>query len=259
MKGRTFSSLREQNDHLLHWETTVADTRIHGTTQQQVLKFFRERERPSLQSLPLERFPCFQEGQRMVSRDGHVAVDKSYYSVPPEYLGRTLWVRWDSRLVRMLNDRMEVICTHATQPPGTFSTLPEHIASEKISPVERGTEWLLEKVSYIGPNTRKWSHGLVADTGRRSGPRAARTAESIEKASLAKLLKQACETAHSYQRVSPGDDSQADQALRSETRRSSSFSRSTRSFVTCRTTETWFVLTLERRLTNDERNALPRP
>ncbi|QDU89376.1 Integrase core domain protein [Pirellulimonas nuda] len=102
LKGLTFSSLREQNDHLLHWETTVADTRIHGTTQQQVLKHFREVERPTLGALPRERFPCFQEGQRIVSRDGHIAVAKSYYSVPPEYLGRTLWVRWDSHLVRVL-------------------------------------------------------------------------------------------------------------------------------------------------------------
>ena len=97
LKGRQFSSLREQNDHRLHWETTVADTRIHGTTCQQASKVFQENERRMLGTLPLERFPCFQEGQRIVSRDGHVAVDKSYYSVPPAYLGRTLWVRWDSR------------------------------------------------------------------------------------------------------------------------------------------------------------------
>ncbi|NJN70833.1 MAG: IS21 family transposase [Nitrospira sp.] len=137
LKSRKFGSLREQNDHLLHWETTVADTRIHGTTRRQVCKVFQENERPALATLPLERFPRFQEGQRIVSRDGHVAIDKAYYSVPPEHLRRTLWVRWDSRLVRVLNDRMEVICTHVIQPMGKFSTLPEHIASEKISPVER--------------------------------------------------------------------------------------------------------------------------
>jgi len=42
-----------------------------------------------------------------------------------------------------------------TQPQGKFSTLPQHIASEKISVVERGAEWLLKKVSYVGPHTRK--------------------------------------------------------------------------------------------------------
>ena len=37
-----------QNRHLAHWEATVADTRIHGTTKRQVGKVFREVERPAL-------------------------------------------------------------------------------------------------------------------------------------------------------------------------------------------------------------------
>ncbi len=197
LKGRTFSSLSEQNDYLLHWETTVADTRIHGTTRKQVLKVFQEHERSELGTLPLERFACFEEGQRVVSRDGHVAVDKSYYSVPPEYLGRTLWVRWDSRLVRILNDRMETICTHATQSKGKFSTLPEHIASEKISPVERGTEWLLNKVSYIGPNTKNWSHGLVATRGVEA-VRVLHGLLNLSRNYPSEILERACGTAHSY-------------------------------------------------------------
>lgn len=198
LKGRKFSSLREQNAHLLQWETTVADTRIHGTTQQQVSKVFQESERHALATLPLERFPSFQEGQRVVSRDGHMAVDKSYYSVPPEYLGRTLWVRWDSRLVRVMNDRMEVICTHATQPKGKFSTLPEHIATEKISPVERGAEWLLQKVSFVGPHTRQWSLGLVASRGVQA-VRVLHGLLSLTTKHPCEALEKACETAHSYQ------------------------------------------------------------
>ncbi len=198
LKGRKFGSLREQNDHLLHWETTVADTRIHGTTRRQVAKVFREHERHALGTLPLERFPCFKEGERIVSRDGHVAVDKAYYSVPPEYLGRTLWVRWDSRLVRVLNNRLEVICTHVRQPKGKFSTLPEHIASEKISPVERGAEWLLQKVGYVGPHTRQWSRGLVAARGIEA-VRVLHGLLNLTNKHPSKAIERACETAHSYQ------------------------------------------------------------
>jgi hypothetical protein len=33
LKGRVFHSLDEENRHLLDWETTVADLRIHGTEQ----------------------------------------------------------------------------------------------------------------------------------------------------------------------------------------------------------------------------------
>ena len=198
LKGKTFSSLREQNDDLLHWETTIADTRIHGTTRKQVMKLFREVERPILKALPLERFPCFQEAQRTVHRDGHIAVEKFFYSVPPEYLGREVWVRWDSRMVRIYDHRMEPICVHAAQPRNRFSTLPEHIASEKISPVERGADWLLEKVGYVGPQTRKWSHGLIAARGVEA-IRVLHGLLNLSKQHPSEVLEQACETALSYQ------------------------------------------------------------
>ena len=48
LKGRTFSSLEEQNEFLLNWEATVADTRIHGTTKKQVRQQFEAIERPGV-------------------------------------------------------------------------------------------------------------------------------------------------------------------------------------------------------------------
>ena len=63
LKGKLFNELAAQNTHLQHWETHIADTRIHGTTRQQVRKLF-EIEKTSLQPLPLEPFPCCEEGYR---------------------------------------------------------------------------------------------------------------------------------------------------------------------------------------------------
>lgn len=73
--------------------------------------------------LPAERFSNFREGQRKVNRDGHVEVAKAYYSAPPKYLGRTVWVRWDARLVRIFNHRFEQVALHVRHEPGRFSTL----------------------------------------------------------------------------------------------------------------------------------------
>ena len=143
LKGHVFASLDEQNQHLLHWEQTVADTRMHGTTRQQVGKRFHE-ERVALQPLPAARFPCFNEGRRIVHRDGHVEVDKAYYSVPPEYLGRQVWVQWDNHLVRVLNQRQQSIAVHAKRQPGCFSTHNKHIPLEKTSPIEHGAERQLQ-------------------------------------------------------------------------------------------------------------------
>lgn len=120
LKGRQFASLGEQNAHLLHWEEQVADKRVHGTTRRQVAAVFEE-ERKALGPLPASVYESYQEGRRRVQRDSFVEVAKAYYEAPPEFIGRQIWVRWDARMVRLLNERMEQIGCHARLEPGKFS------------------------------------------------------------------------------------------------------------------------------------------
>lgn len=160
LKGRIFNSIEEQNKYLRDWNRNIADTRIHGTTKRQVQKAFED-EKPYLQKLPDEFFPCFEEGLRKVHRDGYVEVAKSFYSVPDEYCRREVWVRWDSRTVRIFNQRQRQITIHARVAPGQFSTHKDHIPEEKISAVERGPEWLLAKARDIGPNAEAWIRAML--------------------------------------------------------------------------------------------------
>ena len=165
LKGRTFESLAQQNAHLDHWEKTVADTRIHGTTKKPVGTAFERTEQAHLNPLPKVRFPFYEEGQRKVSRDGHVAVGRAYYSVPAEYLGHEVWVRWNSQTVRILNQRMESIAVHCTQPEGRFSTLGEHIHPSKSHMIERGIEFILRKVRFLGPHATRWAEAMIESRG----------------------------------------------------------------------------------------------
>jgi transposase len=197
LKARRFASLADANRHLADWERKVADTRIHGTTREHVGRVFQEIERPRLQHLPQERFACFQEAQRIVSRDGHVEVNRAYYSTPPEYLGRTVWVRWDARLVRIFNDRLEQIAVHALHQPGRFSTQSVHLAAEKISGVERGAKWLLNKVSLVGPHTKAWSEALVVARGIEA-TRVLMGLISLTRKHPPETLETACKTALSH-------------------------------------------------------------
>ena len=164
LKGHVFKSLAEENAHLARWEAQVADHRIHGTTRKQVKKVF-EQERPALLPLPAGYFPCFQEGQRWVHRDAHVEVAKAYYSVPPEYVGRQVWVRWETRTVRIYNHRFEQIALHARHEPGRFSTQPAHLDHRKISGVEQGAEALLERAGKIGEHAGRWAEAMLQERG----------------------------------------------------------------------------------------------
>jgi len=164
LKGKVFKSLAEQNQHLVTWEAQVADHRIHGTTRKQVRELF-ERERPFLLPLPASYFPCFQEGQRCVHRDAHVEVEKAYYSVPPEHVGRRVWVRWDSRTVRIYNLRFEQVAIHARIEAGRFSTQQAHLDSRKISGVEMGAEALIARAAKIGPKAGEWAKTMIGERG----------------------------------------------------------------------------------------------
>lgn len=197
LRGRSFASLAAQNAHLRQWETSVADTRIHGTTRRQVGLVFRESERPALRPLPAERFPLFHEAARKVHRDGHVSIEKSYYSVPPEYLGHAVWVRWDARLVRIFNRRFEPIAVHPRQPPGKFSTQRTHIASEKISGVERGAAWLLAQAAGIGPHAQAWAAALLTLRGV-EGLRVLQGLSALAAKHGGRVVDAACATASSY-------------------------------------------------------------
>jgi len=194
LKGRVFSSLAEQNDHLQRWEANIADTRIHGTTRMQVKKAFEEIEKPALLPLPPGRFPLFHEGKRKVNRDGHLEVDKAYYSVPPEYLGCRMWVRWDARFIRVFNHRFEQVACHAKEDVGRFGTDNRHVSEKKRSAVEKGTEYLLRQAQLIGRHSGMWAEQLIGVRGV-EGVRPLLGLVHLAKKHESDLIERACETA----------------------------------------------------------------
>ena len=165
LKGREFASLAAQNLHLAEWERTVADTRLHGTTRRQVGQQFREVEQPCLQPLPASLFPMFSEARRAVHRDGHIELLKAFYSVPPEYLGQQVWVRWEPRLVRIFDERMKAIALHARVDPGRFSTDQAHLHSHKRAGIERGVDWMLDRADLMGRACGAWSRQMYQVRG----------------------------------------------------------------------------------------------
>lgn len=197
LAGRVFEGLAPQNLYLAHWEQNVADKRIHGTTRQQVGAHFLAVEKPKLLPLPASLFPAFVEAQRTVHRDGYIELQKAYYSVPPEYLGRRVWVRWESRLVRVYNQRMEPIALHTRHEPGKFATDPAHIHDHKRTLIERGADYLLDRARLMGKYSGTWAEQMYAQRG----PWAIRSLHGLlalaEKHSVAEL-ERACRQAIEY-------------------------------------------------------------
>jgi transposase len=120
LQGKRFESLEEAQAYLDRWETSCADTRIHGTTKRQVAAMFAE-EKPFLLPLPLEPFRYYKYGKRGVNLDGCVEVDLAYYGLPPGWIGREVHVQWDELYVRILDPKNGLLLReHVRQKPGWY-------------------------------------------------------------------------------------------------------------------------------------------
>ena len=106
------------------------------------------------------------KGKRIVHRDGHVEVAKAYYSVPPEYLGHTLWVRWDLRLVRIFNNRMEQIAVHVRKEPGQLQhAAGTHPTARSAAASSVGRSYLLSRARCVGEHTRPLGRSHASKPG----------------------------------------------------------------------------------------------
>jgi hypothetical protein len=76
-----------------------------------------------------------------------------------------VWVRWDSRLVRVFDPRMQLIATHVRMEAGQFSTHDRHILDQKITGVERGAVWLLQRAGIIGLQAQRWAEAMMQARG----------------------------------------------------------------------------------------------
>jgi len=166
LAGRQFGSLAQLNGHLAQWEKTVADQRIHGTTKRQVAELFAL-EQPTLRPLPVTLFACFEEGKRTVHLDGHVEVDKAYYDVPPEYLRREVWVRYDAREVRIFTQQadgsLKQIQVHRRLEPGQFTRV-RGIGGGHGS-LQANLNYCLQRASELGSSCARWAQGVAQNRG----------------------------------------------------------------------------------------------
>jgi hypothetical protein len=79
--ARSFQDLADLNAQLRHWLDTVANVRVHGTTQRIVAEAFAA-EKPALQPLPEQPHRAVLRLERRVTHEGLVSVGGNLYSVP---------------------------------------------------------------------------------------------------------------------------------------------------------------------------------
>lgn len=131
VKNKTYTSIHELNKDFRVWLNKFNNKTMksRGVSRSQLL----EEERPSFRALPEEEYEFFHWKSVKVHPDCHYAFEKNYYSVPHQFVGRELLIKYNSKLISAYWQR-EKVYTHVIQKGhGHYQTNPEHYPKEKIA------------------------------------------------------------------------------------------------------------------------------
>lgn len=162
-RGESWRDLEEVKAAAIKWCLGMAGTRTHGTTRERPLAVFENVERVTLLPLEKERFDPPRWAECKVHPDHHISLFKALYSVPTRYIGRHVWVRADTRLVRIYADHT-LLKTHPRQAPGGRSTdhddYPAHLTSYTLRDPHR----LIHQAKSHGLHIGQFTEELLGGT-----------------------------------------------------------------------------------------------
>jgi len=128
-EARRFADLDDLNDQARHWCETTALERSWPEDTRRTVGEVLEEERPRLMRLPEAPFACEDRVEVTAGKTPYVRFDWNDYSVPHEYVRRTLVVAASDTTVRVL-DGPKVVATHERSlDRGLQIEDPSHIES----------------------------------------------------------------------------------------------------------------------------------
>lgn len=130
--GRTFTDDNDIKKQLQVWTDTYANQRVHGTTMKIPAVLFANEEKGELQPLPVEEFSFFNRGERIVAPNCHIHFENNYYSVPFSYVGKTVTVRWNDSIVRIIYQGEQVALHKRNHEQGNYVTVRVHMPDYKV-------------------------------------------------------------------------------------------------------------------------------
>lgn len=162
--GREMTTLAQANRDVLLWCETTAGLRTHGTTKEQPLARFQEREAAQLQPLPDAPYDLALWKVAKLHRDCHVVFENGYYSAPYRLVGQPLRVRGGIQSVRLFTMEYQLVASHPrAAQPGERLTHPSHLPPELLDGLRANREECRSTAQEIGPSTQAVIAHLLDD------------------------------------------------------------------------------------------------
>ncbi len=144
------SPLQELNQKARVWCCQEYGHRTHGTTQLQPYPTFLEIEKPVLIPLPDRPFEIPLWKKATVHPDHYIQFDKKTYSVPTDFIGETVLVKGNERIVQVFHD-YELICQHTISNFHRHTNMSHFPKNIKAALDEGIPKVLCQKAKQLGP------------------------------------------------------------------------------------------------------------
>ncbi|MGH9028198.1 MAG: IS21 family transposase [Acidimicrobiales bacterium] len=158
LRHRRFTSLAEANAAI---RTCVAEInerpfkKLDGSRAQ----LFEALDRPALRPLPPTRYEFAAWKKAKVNIDYHVEVDRHYYSVPHQLVGKVVELRLTASVVEVLFSAKRVASHPRSNVRGGYSTNPEHMPESH----RRHAKWTPSRIVSWAKATGPNAAGLVEE------------------------------------------------------------------------------------------------
>lgn len=158
--GEILTTLEDARTHAVHWCREDYGLRRHSRTQRAPREQFETEEQPILLPAPTTTYDIPLWSEPKVARDQHVQIAKALYSVPRQFVGRTLRARTDQHTVRVY-DGLTLVKTHARHPPGGRSTDPADFPAERSVYALRDVDALRRQAASHGEAVGRFAAALL--------------------------------------------------------------------------------------------------
>jgi len=159
--GEVVRDLEHARAHARHWCLEDYGRRRHSRTLQRPREHFETVEQPALRPAPTAPYDLPLWGEPKVARDQHAQVARALYSLPTQYVGRTLRARADRTTVRFY-DGAVCVKVHPRMPPGGRAFDRANFPAEKTVYALRDVASLARWAEQHGAAVGQFARALLA-------------------------------------------------------------------------------------------------
>lgn len=158
--GERLATLDEARTRGRSWSLDEYGMHRHTTTGRMPLEMFEAEEKALLLPAPTEIYEIPLWCTPKVARDQHAQVAMALYSLPRQFVGRTLQARADRTTVRLYAGT-EMVKLHPRQPRGGRSTDRNDFPPEKAAYAFRDIEFLGQRAESYGAAVGRFARALL--------------------------------------------------------------------------------------------------